>query len=185
MIAFDKYEKQGDYHWKLFQNEPDCAYSQHARFCAEWVKERPVLDIGCGDGLITSLFGNAAGLDISPLAVTLAQSHKVNAVDGSIYSLSGVLKRYPAVFLGDIIEHLSGPLLALTEVRKVMEPQGLLYISTPPKQASLSDYHFAEYSPDELVNLALMAGFELVEPILVKPEWVEMYGKFKVARFTH
>jgi len=54
-LVFDKYDRLGDYHWAEFA--AGTVYAEHARFCMQWVKERPCLDLGCGDGLITFLLG--------------------------------------------------------------------------------------------------------------------------------
>jgi 2-polyprenyl-3-methyl-5-hydroxy-6-metoxy-1,4-benzoquinol methylase len=143
------------------------------------VKERPCLDVGCGDGLITSLLGpRTTGIDDCALAVELAQKHKVNASVGSVYDLGDSVK-YEAIFLGDVIEHLEHPGAALVAIRKALSDGGFLYISTPPKQPILSPYHHREYTPEELVMFVSAHGFELVGELIVRPEWLEMYGKFR------
>jgi 2-polyprenyl-3-methyl-5-hydroxy-6-metoxy-1,4-benzoquinol methylase len=179
-VKFDKYDIDGDYHWKWFRKKIN-PYPDHAKFCAGWVKERPCLDVGCGDGLITSLLGEGAeGVDNCKLAVELARSHHVIANVGSVYDLKCALQ-FASVFLGDVIEHLDSPETALASIRGALRDGGFLYISTPPKQATLSPYHCKEYTPEELVSLVTGFGFELVDRILVKPEWKEMYGKFRKA----
>lgn len=178
-MIFDKYERQGDYHWQAWRTTPSAQYCHHARFCVQWVKERPVLDVGCGDGLITRLFGlGAFGVDDSEKGVKFAISHHVPAMHQSIYDLHG-FSGWPAVFMGDVIEHLQYPVRALKKVHEVLDADGFLYLSTPPKQKTLSDYHYREYTPAELTALVEQQGFVLQGSIIVKPEWVEMYGKFK------
>lgn len=182
MKPFDKYDRLGDYHWKCWRETPEAAYCHHARHCQGWVKERRVLDVGCGDGLITSLFGDAQGMDVSPLAVKLAVKHGVNAIRGDLYKPPYILAeiKYPAIFLGDVIEHLERPEEGLRQAGTLLEPGGYLYVVTPPKQPTLSEYHYREYSPEELVYLCEGCGFKLVGEVLVMPEWVEMYAKFRL-----
>lgn len=182
-MKFDKYEKQGDYHWKLWHQTPDVPYCQHARYCAAWVKERPVLDVGCGDGLITHLFGaGAVGVDELALPVQMAQSHGVMAIQFNALDISQVFRGLPAIFFGDVIEHLEYPADVLRQLRRCLKPRGTLYISTPPKKSSgklQSEYHVREYTEDELVQLVQAEGFQLRAPgVIVRPEWVQMYAAF-------
>ena len=72
MVSFDKYEKFGDYHWQEYQ--AGGVYRQHANRVANWIQEDLILDIGAGDGLITSLIG-AVGLDDNKTATRLAHQH--------------------------------------------------------------------------------------------------------------
>ena len=177
-MIFDKYEKQGDYHWQQWRqrNNP---YAHHAAFCRDWVKERPCLDVGCGDGLITHLLGPAAvGIDDCPKAIELALKHSVIARLVDVYELYA-FTNYAAVFLGDVIEHLSEPDRALESIRKALRDDGKLYISTPPKRGPVpGPYHYREYEPEELQAMVERHGFKLDGAILVKAEWVEMYGEF-------
>lgn len=154
-------------------------YSAHAKFCASWVQERPCLDVGCGDGLITYMLGDGAeGIDTDPLAVKLARAHSVEAMVGSAENLPFPDGYFAAVFMGDVIEHLKDPIPAIKEAFRVIGPAGMLYVSTPPKSTKLRPYHYHEYDPKELTELLESNGFRLLDKIIVKPDWVEMYGKF-------
>lgn len=177
-MKFDKYEKLGDYHWQFWKAKLQ-PYASHAAFVADWVKERPCLDIGCGDGLISFLLGkNVLGVDSNQLGVNYARAHGVKAFLGDAYSLK-VTPGFKAVLMADVIEHLEFPEKALKEAHRVLEPSGFLYISTPPKHEPPRVYHYREYSPDELVKLVTPVGFSLVGAIVIKDGWVEMYGKFQ------
>ena len=177
-MTFDKYEKHGDYHWQEWR-DPRTPYAQHAAFCQLWVVERPCLDVGCGDGLITHLLG-AEGIDSSRNGIELALKHGVNARLFDLYALTES-KQYAAVFLGDVIEHLAEPEQALKAILRAIRPSGYLYVVTPPANPTgLHDpYHVREYSPDQLRELVTSFGFTLEHRIFVKPEWVRMYGKFR------
>lgn len=179
-MEFNKYKERGAYHWKLWRDLPNSQYSQHAKHLASWVEERPVLDVGCGDGLITHLLGDGAlGIDNCELAIKLAHEHGVRAILFDLYLLD-FIDEWRAILLGDVIEHLEFPEKALRRIHKALRPGGYLYISTPPKSAKLHDaYHYREYTPQDLVKEVEPHGFILVGKILVKPEWVEMYAKFQ------
>jgi len=176
VINFDKYKIHGDYHWQWYKGKHS-TYLPHVMFVKDWVKEKPCLDVGCGDGLITSLIG-ATGIDDSSIAVGWAMVHEVKAFVMSAYQISG-LGMYQSVLMGDVIEHLEDPGSALDQIWNILFPGGFLYVSTPPKQPSLSPYHYREYTPWELKELVELHGFDLVGDIIVRNDLVEMYGKFK------
>src|SRR3990167_1078769 len=50
---FSKYETLGDYHHREYA--ANTIYAAHARRVRNWITEHRVLDVGCGDGLITCL----------------------------------------------------------------------------------------------------------------------------------
>ena len=78
------------------------------------MQEKNVLDIGAGDGKITS-FLNAKGVDNEPIAVKLVQAKGVDVILGSAYDLPYKDEEFDAVFMGDVLEHLEFPRQALQE----------------------------------------------------------------------
>lgn len=141
-MKFDKYQTMGAYHWTEFSRPT--IYRNHALKVKKWIKEKNVLDIGAGDGLITHLL-NCKGIDIDPLAVSLAQQRKVDVHLDDIYTITG---HYDAVFLGDILEHLKHPQQAIKQISQITNK---IYITTPPRQKDkLYPYHFQEWTPEEL-----------------------------------
>jgi SAM-dependent methyltransferase len=167
-MKFDKYEKYGAYHWDEFDRETE--YREHVLFVLEWVKEKSVLDVGAGDGLITKKLG-AVGIDTSEYGVMLAIERGVDVSLGSAYNLPKL--SYEAVYMGDVIEHLDKPAKALLEAKKVAP---ILYIVTPPKSDTLSDYHYQEWTPVELKDFVESIGYKLDGEIIIKKH--RMYGRF-------
>jgi len=97
-----------------------------------------VLDIGCGDGLISSLIANATGakvygVDISREAVSKAMKNgiiaKVMNVDEDEFPFEK--DSFDAVFCGDLLEHLYDTEKLLENVRQILKPNGYLIISVP------------------------------------------------------
>lgn len=171
-MDFDKYEKFGAYHWDEFHN--GTVYRTHALRVQEWVVERPVLDIGAGDGLITHLLEpGAKGIDTNELAVSLAQERGVDVTIGDVYDLS-TMNQYAAVYLGDVLEHLERPRLALIQIAKITS---VLYLSTPPRQGkSLRPYHYQEWTAPELKRFMAHNGWVLDGKISTAND--RMYGRF-------
>lgn len=179
---FLKYEKFGAYHWR--QYEQHTKYRRHADRVVSWIEESLVLDIGAGDGKITSLLCAAGklavGIDDEPEAVKLARERGANVIEGDAYDLPYQNEFFEAALMADVLEHLERPTDALREARRVIS--GSLYISTPPKRSDgkLTDkYHYREWTPVELIALVEQVGFALVGEITSIPEEKVMYGRFR------
>ncbi len=167
-MHFDKYEKFGDYHWDEFKKPT--IYRHHVLKVLDWIKEKDILDIGCGDGLITSLL-NAEGIDNHEIAIGMARHHGVKAKIGSVYNLNEE-RKYEVVFLGDILEHLDYPNKAIDEIGKITN---ILYIATPPKEREPRPYHVKEFSPEELKDFMENLGWTQESSEVAN---VRIYAKF-------
>lgn len=180
-MEFDKYEKYGAYHWDEYQKKTQ--YGMHARKVKNWIKEEgKKLDIGSGDGLITSLI-NAEGIDTNKVAIKLANERGVNVIYGSAYAIPKESDSIDIIYFGDVIEHLEFPDKSLKEIKRVLKHNGLLYVVTPPKSSDgklWDKYHYVEYSPNELKTYVESFDFELIDDIEVVNEYVRMYAKFKL-----
>lgn len=179
-MEFNKYKEHGDYHWRIFAAGKD-PYCKHVDKVVSWIGPGKTLDIGCGDGLITSMITGAIGIDDNSIAITLAKSHGVNVELMSVYSCACKFTGYfDNAFMGDVIEHLEHPDKALLKVKKILKTGGNFYVATPPAMANgaLHDnYHYREYTPEKLQRFVEQFQFKLVEPIIIAN--VRMYAKFK------
>jgi SAM-dependent methyltransferase len=151
-------------------------YKTHVDRIIEWVKEKNVLDVGAGDGIITHLLG-AKGIEIDEIAVKIAQEKGVDVIQGDAYKLPFPDNSFDAVTMFDVLEHLDKPTIALKEARRVAPT---LYISTPIKRedGKLSRLHSQEWSPEGLCSLVENEGYKLDGPIIVYPHVRMMYSKF-------
>jgi len=95
-----------------------------------------MLDIGCGYGYFMQLClkkgYDSIGLDISRWALSRALEKSVKTIlcDASS-NLPLQSSSIDIVTMLDVIEHLDKPQLTLTEIRRVLKPKGVLFISTP------------------------------------------------------
>jgi len=175
MNRFTKYEKFGAYHWKQYRTLKK--YKDHADRVKEWVKEENVLDIGAGDGLITSLVG-AKGIEYEEEGVRLAQEKGVDVIQGDAYELPFEDNSFDAVMMIDVLEHLEDPHKALQEAKRVAP---ILYVNTPPKKddGTLTDkFHVQEWSPAGLTAIVESEGYLLDNAVIVYPKEKMMYAKF-------
>lgn len=97
-----------------------------------------ILDIGCGDGMISSLLAKRTkaeiyGVDISSTAVRKANERGISAevfnVDRDGFPFEE--NTFDAGFCGDLLEHLYDTENLLNNIYKIIKPNGYLIVSVP------------------------------------------------------
>jgi len=175
-MKFTKYEKLGAYHWTLY--EAHTQYRTHVDRVVSWLSEDNILDVGAGDGVITYLL-KAKGVDDEPSAVELAKEKGADVVLADAYSLPFPDSSFDSILMCDVLEHFEYPEKALREAYRVAK--SYLYVVTPVQyvKGKISDeFHYQEWSPEELNMLVEPVGFTLIENIVVS-EVNTQYAKFK------
>lgn len=105
--------------------------------------DQRVLDLGCGPGTITAgLSGFVLGMDGEPGQLALAQAAAPTAhfAAARADALPIATHTLDVVFAHALFEHLPDPAAALTELRRVLRPGGLLALSS-------SDWSGADITP--------------------------------------
>ena len=127
-------------------------------------KDKMILDLGCGDQYVRQSFeyrgANYLGLDIN--ICNFETDHfplKDNTCDIA-FSLA-------------LLEHLHDPGLFLSEIRRVLKPNGLVFLSTPDIKACKTSFwndptHIHPYTRVSLRTLLAMNGFL---DVLVTPNY--------------
>jgi len=97
-----------------------------------------VLDLGCGAGEFSAVIGSAGydvlGVDIADRAISLARTRNagvrfdVLGPGGRIPARSGA---FAAVWTSEVVEHVLDVNGFLREIHRVLEPNGLLILTTP------------------------------------------------------
>ncbi len=98
-----------------------------------------ILDVGCGDGMATAMaaqvagFGNVVGLDWAERPLKQAQERGLTTARASLDGdgLPIASQEVDVVIMSEVIEHLVTTDEAITEVRRVLKPRGVLLLSTP------------------------------------------------------
>ncbi|MDV2502437.1 MAG: class I SAM-dependent methyltransferase [bacterium] len=95
-----------------------------------------VLDIGCGTGVLLSLFDqnrySLQGVEINELCIKTARDLRGLNVDRtSLSSLRDGGKQYDVLLLVEVLEHLADPATFLADVASLASEKALLVISTP------------------------------------------------------
>jgi acetyltransferase-like isoleucine patch superfamily enzyme len=123
--------------------------------------EDEVLEVGCGEGLITSILrksaSNITGCDYSLEALDVAKKNNPDArfVLSNCTSLEFEERSFTRVVLSDVAEHLLPMqfIRTLTEISRVLKRDGELILATPltGKGRDTSAYaHIYEYSEKEM-----------------------------------
>ena len=147
------------------------AHEQTYLFVSQFVKGKTVLDLGCGEGYGANLLSKFAlkvtGADVSSEVVKRARAKYVSetlnfeilpAVTGS--KLPFPDSSFDVVVCFHVIEHVRSARALVREIRRVLRPRGLLFLSTPNADVRLlafqnpwNRYHVEEFTKDSLRDL--------------------------------
>jgi SAM-dependent methyltransferase len=144
-----------------------------------------IAEIGCAEGGVIAAFvksgaTNALGTDIQQFRLDLAIefSEKLGIKIPFIYHdivdeepFLPWLRAFDIVLLRDVIEHLDNPITALKNIKRLLKPDGILYVSFPPywspyggHQHTLVNFWgkfpFLHYLPLSIFQKAIASGRE-------------------------
>lgn len=137
------YRKRGAYHFNWIENK-NVFYLQHSQIILNLAKRfggGKILDVGCGDGCITSrLSGNknfedVFGIDISREAIKIARKKnpKITFIVADCTNIPFSSESFETIVASEIIEHLTheGGKKFLNEASRVLKPHGVIIASSP------------------------------------------------------
>jgi O-antigen biosynthesis protein len=142
-------------------------------YAAQFVKDKVVLDIACGEGYGSEIMARSAsrvyGVDIDKLSVEhatkrYARTSNLSFAEGSCESIPLSDKAVDIVVSFETIEHTSEQDLFIREIKRVLKPGGFVIISSPEKAAYTvanekgNPYHAKELTHEEFDRL-LKANF--------------------------
>ncbi len=130
-----------------------------------------ILDIGCGSGTISLYLANKGykvrGIDISKKAIQACKDSAKNLnIENVEFEMCEFPKeiptgKYDLVFFSEVIEHLPNDGLALREIHKLLNPGGILFLSTPSKNAPLYRLGYAKKFDKEVGHLRRYTSEEI------------------------
>lgn len=141
-------------------------YNEHrARywFARRFASGRDVLDAACGTGYGTAMLAETGravvGVDISREALDYARQHYrapyLGFAQADCLALPFSSGRFDLVVAFEIIEHLDEPEAFLAELQRVLDPTGVLILSTPNRlyytddRGEINPFHRREFSFQE------------------------------------
>lgn len=199
-IEFTKYKTRGaGYHWEQNSSHPrkmNAFVKARYQKCIQLLKDRigsfkgkRVVDLGCGDGVLTyELFKNGAesyGIDLSDDAIQYAKQKHSSLGSNALFFIESCIDThfdngfFDAAISSDVIEHLSNPNELLSEIQRVLKPNGIAVISTPIRftEYPLDRMHTVEWFKDEfkvfVKDFFSQVAFEYSHPVF----WYELINR--------
>lgn len=177
------------------------AYEDYIFKYSEKIKNKRVLDVGCGLGNYTSLFSHdrndVIGLDIGDFRLPqFSNSFKFVKYDGEKMPFRDNF--FDVIVSFDVIEHIKNDLQFVKEIKRILKLRGKLLVVTPNRTRLAAillrligkrykfpfvgqetgfcgkSVHFREYTARELKSLFLKAGFEKVS---IECFWFGLRGR--------
>lgn len=138
-----------------------------------------LLEVGIGRGELLAV-ALELGLEVDAVEIVLGAAQKIaNVLNLPIWAGDFLNyapgKTYSIITMGDVIEHVINPELALRNAYRLLEDDGVLWLSTPNYRSSFSrmmkfsdpmwmePYHISYFSKSGLERLAAKCGFGVHE----------------------
>jgi SAM-dependent methyltransferase len=134
------------------------------------VRQGRVLDAGCGSGRTLDMlrpWGRLSGIDLDPDAVAAARSRGHDDIRHCpIENLPWPDGTFELITCLDVIEHTHDDLRALTALKRVLTPDGVIIATVPAYEALWSHHddthqHRRRYRRSSLSRVARLAGLEV------------------------
>ncbi len=201
---FKKYKNLGGaYHWDRITYNPlkRKLFSQNIYFTVlkliPKLKDKKLLDIGCGDGILPYLIakkkgGLIFGIDNNSYAIKLAKNkvfedkYLVNFRLANCNKIPFPINYFDYIISTDVVEHLERPEVMLAEAYRKLKPNGIMIHSTPIKRKDMptSEYHYREYTPNEFKNI-LERKLREVCIIKINPKYIYVIDQSKLKIFLN
>ena len=160
------YEVEGRHWWFAGRRRIIAGFVE--RICRDSGKLRPrILDVGCGTGANLQMlgeFGAAEGVDVSAEALDFCRTRGLAQVkQGAAESLPFADASFDLVTGLDVVEHLDDDIAGLSEMRRVLRPDGRAVLFVPAfmflwgVQDDIS-HHRRRYTLPELKQKLTAAG---------------------------
>ncbi len=123
-------------------NETTIEHLHRYAIAMDFVQDKEVLDIACGEGYGSNLLAENArqvsGIDIDNNIISKAKNKyrkkNLQFLTGATENIPTADKQFDVVVSFETLEHIADHEKMMTEIKRVLQPDGLLVISTPDKK---------------------------------------------------
>lgn len=131
-----------------------------------------ILDIGCRDGMWLDMlkkakFKNLRGIDISKKALAIASKKGHDVTRGNAQELPFPDEEFNFVSIIHTLEHCPEPEKVLSEIKRVLEPNGRILIVVPLQKKEPVPTYWAHYhcfsTPKEVIKMLVDSGFKKIK----------------------
>ncbi len=121
-------------------------------------KDLQILDVGCGDGVISEplmRIGHfVAAVDLPTVATSAHKCRVSSIMAGDAETLAFADGSFDLVIASEVLEHLWAPESFINEASRTLKPRGHLIIETPEGMAGLNyDSHMNYYTVEKLEKM--------------------------------
>ncbi|MFM8431285.1 MAG: class I SAM-dependent methyltransferase [Bacteroidota bacterium] len=137
-----------------------------------------LLDVGCGEGFFLEVAKRRGwevhGTEFSPLYIPICESKGINMKFGRLNPDDYTHDFFDVITWFEVIEHINNPNKEIESFRKIIRPEGAVYVTTPNinsisrillkgKWTAITyPDHLCYYSPFSIKKLFLRYGFHVV-----------------------
>jgi len=138
-----------------------------------------ILDVGCGQKPYKSLFNSTeyVGMDIEASGHNHSKEQIDVYYDGVYFPFDD--NRFDSVLCSQVLEHVTTPKITLSEIHRVLKPQGYALFTVP----FLSDEHeqpfdFYRYSSFGMKHLLEVHNFEIIKSVKLNRNIALVFAHF-------
>lgn len=190
------------------EHHRDANYLKDIAKIARYKPKGHFLDVGTNTGSFLRLAKNRGwkltGVEPSPQLGSLAREWwGLDIIEGFLEDVNLPARHFDVVTMTDVFEHVVNPKEVLTAARKLMKPDGILYVKVPNGLFNVVKYkvrrffgkntsndfdayeHVLHYSEETLRNMLKLSGFEPIEFSVEPPVQIPVWHKYIGIYYQH
>lgn len=161
----------------VYPEPPTASHAATMRMMYDWLQARTplprpakILDVGCGQGVALELFSgekhDAVGITLGDdVAVCRSKGFDVREMDLSFMEFGD--STFDMVWCRHALEHSVFPYFTLSELSRVLKPNGVLYVEVPAPDTICrhqdNPNHYSVLGKSMWLSLMRRSGFQLIE----------------------